>query len=138
MNHGPLPPLRTYEQGRAARRASSAQPVACGQSSEWWRGWYDELAHQVNRDTAHGEIDRAIRFYEGSPTGQYDNLAVDGLRALQEKARLIELLANAVKRIDEGYSGPADILDDPLMAEARALAQAAQQSDPPAPGNTSR
>lgn len=97
MNREPCPLLRTYEQGRAARRANSAQPVACGQSSEWWRGWYDETAHQVNRDTAHGEIDRAIHFYEGSPTGQYDDLAVDGLRALQEKARLIELESKAAQ-----------------------------------------
>lgn len=61
------------------------------------------------------------------------------MRAPQEKARrTLELLAHAVKRIDEGYSGPADILDDPLMIEARALVQAAQKSDPPVPGNTSR
>jgi len=67
-----------------------------------------------------------------------DELAFLTRFAEKAQSRLIELLAHAVKRIDEGYSGPADILDDPLMAEARALAQAAQQSDPPAPGNTSR
>ena len=97
-------------------------------------------AHQVNRDTAHGEIDRAIHFYEGSPPGQYDDLAVDGLRALQEKARLIELLAHAVKEADgwhdDTHGGP--ITEDPLIDEARALIKAAQQSDQPAPGSTDR
>lgn len=73
---------------------------------------------------------------------------LDRLREESAKGdRTIELLAHAVKRLGEIESETYGDLycgvdvgapADPLIDEARALIKAAQQSDQPAPGNTSR
>lgn len=67
-----------------------------------------------------------------------DELAFLTRFAEKAQARLLELLAHAVKEADgwhdDAHGGP--LTGDPLIEEARAIIKAAQQSGQPAPGNT--